>query len=618
MDSPNNPFSCINAASSINNPPRISLPPPASPFVAEPVTYSATKDISYELSSAVQVTNTAYVPALASPFVTPNNSVGSIYEKLPTAWATLSEAERAEVAGWIEVVDDKNTEHLLKHGEIFNAGQVISSTSEIQNNKQANYFSIFMENNEIRFKSLMNGEIMVNGAKIESEATCVLNNNSFIQLYNHNVFYIVYKFEKLELRIGDPSLDFGLAINNKYAVTSQLLGHGTYGDVFYGETRDNKTPIAVKICDKKKIKGATEDDSVNELEEENAMVAAAQGHPNIIKLVNTHQTEGYNYLIFEYAAGGDLLSYCKCHGRLAEQEAKHIFKQLLEGVKHLHAKDIVHLDIKPANILLRKHVKYPSIIITDFGTARKLNSKKPVFDNIRGSNGYMAPDVILRSNFRGEIIKNVVQNNSSFKDILYGPQFLEKGYKKEADLWSLDATLYYMLSNKLPYKADDSSTTEDYIIDILSSPLNFGDGWDGVSEKARNLICGLLAVDRTSRLTAKQALKNEWFTESPENPSDSELIQATLEEEEIVVVEAEAGKQEVVIEEKEPTEKEEEIITNNAEEEVYKNSTASNAEDVVQKHAAVPTNQHGIKRARSTSISSDQRPVKVSKKCNIL
>ncbi|KAI9592109.1 kinase-like domain-containing protein [Syncephalis fuscata] len=562
MDSLNNPFSCINAASSINNPHRISLPPPASPFVAEPVTYSATEDISYELSSAVQVTNTAYVPALASPFVTPNNSVGSIYEKLPTAWATLSEAERAEVAGWIEVVDDKNTEHLLKHGEIFNAGQVISSTSEIQNNKQANYFSIFMENNEITFKSLMNGEIMVNGAKIESEATCVLNNNSFIQLYNHNVFYIVYKFEKLELRIGDPSLDFGLAINNKYAVTSQLLGHGTYGDVFYGETRDNKTPIAVKICDKKKIKGATEDDT--------------------------------------------------------EQEAKHIFKQLLEGVKHLHAKDIVHLDIKPANILLRKHVKYPSIIITDFGTARKLNSKKPVFDNIRGSNGYMAPDVILRSNFRGEIIKNVVQNNSSFKDILYGPQFLEKGYKKEADLWSLGVTLYYMLSNKLPYKADGSSTTEDYIIDILSSPLNFGDSWDGVSEKARNLICGLLAVDRTLRLTAKQALESEWLTESPENPSDSELIQATLEEEEIVVVEAEADQQEVVIEEKEPTEKEEEIITNNAEEEVYKNSTASNAEDVVQKHAAVPTNQHGIKRARSTSISSDQRPVKVSKKCNIL
>ncbi|KAI9593400.1 kinase-like domain-containing protein [Syncephalis fuscata] len=597
MDSPNNPFSCINAASSINNFPCISLPPPASPFVAEPVTYSATEDISYELSSAVQVTNTAYVPALASPFVTPNNSVGSIYEKLPTAWATLSEAERAEVAGWIEVVDDKNTEHLLKHGEIFNAGQVISSTSEIQNNKQANYFSIFMENNEITFKSLMNGEIMVNGAKIESEATCVLNNNSFIQLYNHNVFYIVYKFEKLELRIGDPSLDFGLAINNKYAVTSQLLGHGTYGDVFYGETRDNKTPIAVKICDKKKIKGATEDDSVNELEEENAMVAAAQGHPNIIKLVNTHQTEGYNYLIFEYAAGGDLLSYCKCHGRLAEQEAKHIFKQLLEGVKHLHAKDIVHLDIKPANILLRKHVKYPSIIITDFGTARKLNSKSLCLII------YVAAMAIW---------------HQIFKDILYGPQFLEKGYKKEADLWSLGATLYYMLSNKLPYKADDSSTTEDYIINILNSPLNFGDSWDGVSEKARNLICGLLAVDRTLRLTAKQALENEWFTESPENPSDSELIQATLEEEEIVVVEAEAGKQEVVIEEKEPTEKEEEIITNNAEEEVYKNSTASNAEDAVQEHAAVPTNQHGIRRARSTSMSSDQRPVKVSKKYNIL
>ncbi|KAI9599642.1 hypothetical protein BDF19DRAFT_410280 [Syncephalis fuscata] len=138
------------------------LASPSLSFVVKTTTYSAAKDISNKSSSVAQVTNTIHVPALASPFVTPNNSVGSIYEKLPTAWATLSEEKQEKAVAWIEVIDVENTEHLLKHGEVLMLAKLFLGkfTSKSQDNEQANYFSIFMENNEMTFKNLMREEII--------------------------------------------------------------------------------------------------------------------------------------------------------------------------------------------------------------------------------------------------------------------------------------------------------------------------------------------------------------------------------------------------------------------------------------------------------------------------
>ncbi|KAI9591065.1 kinase-like domain-containing protein, partial [Syncephalis fuscata] len=186
---------------------------------------------------------------------------------------------------------------------------------------------------------------------------------------------------------------------------------GSFGDVYYGETRGNKTPIAVKICDKKKVINAIENNILNGFNKEKDAITTAQSHSNIIKLVDACDTEMHNYLMFEYAAGGDLFDYCVRYGPLSEQEAKHIFKQVLEGVKHLHSKGIVHCGkLKmvfiyitnktiPENVLVRRPVKYPSILITDFGTARELNAEAPMLDNMCGTTSYMAPDVILRSKF---------------------------------------------------------------------------------------------------------------------------------------------------------------------------------------------------------------------------
>ncbi|KAI9590941.1 kinase-like domain-containing protein [Syncephalis fuscata] len=519
-----------------------------------------------------------------------------------------------------------------------------------------------MEGNTMRLRNLMVNNIIVDGKEIRQGAKTIIENNNYIRLDENNIL-MVYKINKLELRISDKSCDFGTVVDSKYAVTEQLLGSGSFGDVYYGETRGNKMPIAVKICDKKKVMNAIENNILNGFNEEKDVITTAQGHLNIIKLVDACDTEMHNYLMFEYAAGGDLFDYCVRYGPLSEQEAKHIFKQVLEGVKHLHSKGI------PENVLVRRPVKYPSILITDFGTARELNAEAPMLNNMCGTTSYMAPDVILRSKFGNQLVKNIEKYDADLATMLNG-QFHEQGYGKEADQWSLGLILHFMLTRTLPFEIKVNNTCLIHIINIFSNPLDSDDSWNGISTEAQNLISGLLAIDRNLRLTAEQALESGWFTESSEEFSESEVTQDVQEEEEQkeeikansatedtvtkveqqqqqqqeeeekeeikfdnatedTITKAEQQQEEEEIKADNTTEdtttkveqqeevaikdealaKEKEILASDAEKKVSKDLTATNAEDeAAQDHTVIPMDQHGVKRSHSTS--SDQRPSK--------
>ncbi|KAI9592875.1 kinase-like domain-containing protein [Syncephalis fuscata] len=430
----------------------------------------------------------------------------------------MSEAEKAETVGWVEVFSVEGMEFLLKRNKPFTLSQDKNNTEEGQGPAKPNTLHIHGGKYH---------EIKMDGREIRQGAMAIMKNNNYVRLDENNIL-MVYKINKLELRISDKSCDFGTVVGIKYAVTEQLLGSGSFGDVYYGETRGNKMPIAVKICNKKKVMNAIENNILNSFNEEKNVITTAQGHSNIIKLVDACDTEMHNYLMFEYAAGGDLFDYCVRYGPLSEQEAKHIFKQVLEGVKHLHSKGIVHCE--PENVLVRRPVKYPSILITDFGTARELNAEAPMLDNMCGTTSYMAPDVILRSKFENQLVKNIEKYDADLATML-NEQFHEQGYGKEADQWSLGLILYFMLTRTLPFEIKVNNTCLIHIINIFSNPLDFDDSWNGISTEAQNLIGGLLAIDRNLRLTAEQALESAWFTESSEEFSESEVTQDVQEEE---------------------------------------------------------------------------------------
>jgi serine/threonine protein kinase len=94
-------------------------------------------------------------------------------------------------------------------------------------------------------------------------------------------------------------------------------------------------------------------------------------HPNVVKLFETFESKKHIVVVMELCAGGDLLNYVRKRRRLKEEYAKYIFKQVIEGIAHVHLKGILHRDIKLDNILLDgKGI----IKIGDFGVSRILTN----------------------------------------------------------------------------------------------------------------------------------------------------------------------------------------------------------------------------------------------------
>lgn len=138
-------------------------------------------------------------------------------------------------------------------------------------------------------------------------------------------------------------------------------------------------------------------------------------HPNIVKLHSVHETKNHIILKLEYARGLEL--HHLCYKTMSEPEAQKLTKQLLTALEYLHSKYIIHLDIKPQNIIVTDDGQ---IKLLDLGIARKFVWAEKVS---AGTPGYMAPEVLR-----------------------------EHKANDRADVFSCGVVFYAMLSGKLPYQ----------------------------------------------------------------------------------------------------------------------------------------------------------------------
>jgi len=92
----------------------------------------------------------------------------------------------------------------------------------------------------------------------------------------------------------------------------------------------------------------------------------------VCKLYETFESQKHKVLILELCAGGDLLNYVRKRRRLKEDYAKYIFRQIMEGLMHIHQKGVLHRDIKLDNILLDGK---GTVKIADFGVSRIVRSR---------------------------------------------------------------------------------------------------------------------------------------------------------------------------------------------------------------------------------------------------
>ena len=133
---------------------------------------------------------------------------------------------------------------------------------------------------------------------------------------------------------------------------------------------------------------AARDQALLERFKNEVRIARRVSHPNVCRVYDVGEVEGHTFFTMEYVDGEDLASLLRRIGRLPEDKALDIARQLCAGLAAAHAKGVLHRDLKPANIMLDGRGQ---VVITDFGLAG-------VADQIQGAEvrsgtpAYMAPE----------------------------------------------------------------------------------------------------------------------------------------------------------------------------------------------------------------------------------
>ena len=178
----------------------------------------------------------------------------------------------------------------------------------------------------------------------------------------------------------------GTILADRYRVVS-LLGRGGMGEVYRADDLILKEPIALKILPRD-LKGRETllDALRNEVKQ-----ARQVSHRHVCRVHDIGEIDGRTFLSMEWIEGENLASLLHRIGRLPVAKSNQLAIQLAAGLEAAHAEQVLHLDLKPANLMIDRH---GNLKIADFGLAR-INSTNDDSGAIAGTPGYMAPEQAL-------------------------------------------------------------------------------------------------------------------------------------------------------------------------------------------------------------------------------
>ena len=254
------------------------------------------------------------------------------------------------------------------------------------------------------------------------------------------------------------------------------LGEGSFGNVYLTTKQGTSTKYATKVIDKAKNQYLIEyiNNEISILKDVN--------HPNIIKFIEKHEDSNNIYIVEEFYNGVNLSQALKRYQNgndkgFPEEIVQYIMKEIIEGVKYLHNKRIIHRQISLDNIIINYENEYDlknnnimkgKIKIIDFSIASYL--KKGELSNLfAGIRTYMSPIMFAKD-------KNIE-------------------YDEKEDIWALGTTCYILLTGKYPFAHNNR---ENYYVPTT------------LSKEAISFLNCMLQYDSKKRLNA-HSLYNHAF-----------------------------------------------------------------------------------------------------------
>ena len=174
----------------------------------------------------------------------------------------------------------------------------------------------------------------------------------------------------------------GAIIAGRYRLVA-LLGRGGMGEVYRADDLTLDQPVALKF-----LPGGVADDDSRLAQFHNELRTARQvSHKNVVRLYDLGAADGRRFLTMEYVDGEDLASLLRRIGRIPEDKAVELARQLCAGVAAAHERGVLHRDLKPANVMIDGD---GDVRITDFGIATAGDADAPT----AGTPQYMAPELL--------------------------------------------------------------------------------------------------------------------------------------------------------------------------------------------------------------------------------
>ncbi len=210
----------------------------------------------------------------------------------------------------------------------------------------------------------------------------------------------------------------GTVLSGRYRLEAKL-GSGGMSTVYLAKDTTLDRPVAVKVMHREMSEQA---DQLARFRQE-ARAVAKLSHPNVVAVIDAGEDGGYPYIVFEYVEGETLKARINRVGALDVQEALAYAIEIGRGLTVAHARNMVHRDIKPQNVLIDAEGRAK---LTDFGISRQLEKEgMTATGRVLGTTDYVAPE-----------------------------QAMGRGADQRSDIYSLGVVLFEMLSGHVPFQAD--------------------------------------------------------------------------------------------------------------------------------------------------------------------
>ena len=211
----------------------------------------------------------------------------------------------------------------------------------------------------------------------------------------------------------------------KFRVISKI-GQGSMGTVYRAFDPYMQRNVAIKVTDPKSLS----DDKIRrrlvELFFTEAQVYGLLDHRNILHVYDAGEEGDLYYLVMEYIENSrTLLRYCRQDSLLPIPKAVEILYQCCKGLQYAHSRNVLHLDIKPGNIMLTPDDR---VKLADFGLSKILHpdTNQLYLENILGTPTHISPERLLK-----------------------------EPVNHQADIYSLGVVMYFMLTGHRPFSSSD-------------------------------------------------------------------------------------------------------------------------------------------------------------------